>query len=461
MGKTKRQIETAPPADGIRNATRNPCRLCTPFGACMVYHGIAGCVPFIHGSQGCATYIRRYLIGHFREPVDIACSNFAEPSTVFGGKENLYTGLANVMAQYNPEMVGICTTCLAETIGEDLPMLIHEFRKKAGDHPLPKIVHAATPSYCGTHTDGFNRAVRSVVEALATNTKKHDGINLFSGMLSPADIRYLKEILADFDLPAAIVPDYSDSFDGVVWGQYEKNIEHGTPIADIEKAAGAKASIEFRSTASSRDSAGGYLLGRFGTPYYGMPMPISIKDTDRFFGVVSQLSGRIPPAKYDGERGRLVDAYVDGHKYTFEKRAVVYGEEDMVVAMAGFLAEIGMIPVLCATGGHSGRLREALAEEIPEWMSEIRVLEDTDFWDIASVAREVKPDIILGNSNGYKLKRELGIPLIRVGLPIHDRIGAARILHVGYRGAQQLYDRIVNALIEQQQEESSVGYTHI
>jgi nitrogenase molybdenum-iron protein NifN len=259
---------------------------------------------------------------------------------------------------------------------------------------------------------------------------------------------------------ATVLPDYSDSFDGVVWGQYEKNIEHGTPIEDIEKAGGARATIEFRSTASSKDSAGGYLLGRFGTPYYGMPIPISVKDTDRFFSVVSQLSGRVPPAKYDGERGRLIDAYVDGHKYVFEKRAVVYGEEDLVVSLASFLAEIGVIPVLCASGGHSRRLRDALAEQIPELMPDVTV-EDTDFWDITTAAKELKPDFIVGNSNGYKLKRELGIPLIRVGLPIHDRIGAARVLHVGYRGAQQLYDRVVNALIEQQQEESPVGYTHI
>ena len=49
------------------------------------------------------------------------------------------------------------------------------------------------------------------------------------------------EIMADFGLPVMVLPDYSDSFDGVVWGQYEKNIEHGTAIGDIEKAAGARA----------------------------------------------------------------------------------------------------------------------------------------------------------------------------------------------------------------------------
>ena len=55
-------------------ATRNACKLCAPLGACLALRGVAGAVPFLHGSQGCATYIRRYLISHFREPVDIAVS---------------------------------------------------------------------------------------------------------------------------------------------------------------------------------------------------------------------------------------------------------------------------------------------------------------------------------------------------------------------------------------------------
>ena len=57
-------------------ATRNPCKLCSPLGASLVFKGIRGAVPILHGSQGCATYIRGYFISHFREPVDIASSNF-------------------------------------------------------------------------------------------------------------------------------------------------------------------------------------------------------------------------------------------------------------------------------------------------------------------------------------------------------------------------------------------------
>ena len=37
---------------------------------------------------------------------------------------------------------------------------------------------------------------------------------------------------------------------------------------------------------------------------------------------------------------------------------------------------------------------------------------------------------------------------MRVGIPIHDRVGAQRILTVGYRGAMELLDRITNTILE-------------
>ena len=36
-------------------ASRNACKLCAPLGASMVFKGIEGCIPMLHGSQACAT----------------------------------------------------------------------------------------------------------------------------------------------------------------------------------------------------------------------------------------------------------------------------------------------------------------------------------------------------------------------------------------------------------------------
>ena len=147
--------------------------------------------------------------------------------------------------------------------------------------------------------------------------------------------------------------------------------------------------------------------------------------------------------------------------YVFGKRAIVYGEEDLVVGITSLLAEIGVRPVLCASGGKSGALRQAIADVAPNLSEQPRVSDGADFMSIAEQAKLLRPDIVIGNSKGYGIARDLGVPLVRVGFPIHDRIGGQRILHVGYRGAQRLFDRIVNALLESKQQSSSVGYSYM
>jgi len=139
-------------------STRNSCKLCAPLGASLVFKGIEGCVPLIHGSQGCATYIRRYMISHFKEPVDIASSNFSEETTVYGGSKNFITGIDNIIRQYKPKVIGIASTCLSETIGEDIPGHIRHYQESRADEtePLPIFIHTSTPSYCGSHADGFH-----------------------------------------------------------------------------------------------------------------------------------------------------------------------------------------------------------------------------------------------------------------------------------------------------------------
>jgi nitrogenase molybdenum-iron protein NifN len=455
--RTNANKKTAP----AFTATRNACKLCAPLGACLAFRGVEGAVPLLHGSQGCSTYIRRYLISHFKEPLDIASTNFSEATAIFGGKENLQIALKNVIRQYNPPVIGIATTCLAETIGDDVGHYLRQIRAENPDCKLPEIVNVSTPSYVGTHAEGFSAAVRAIVENLAQAGPRHDSINILPGIVSPADIRYLKDVFADFGLEMILLPDYSDTLDGPAWSEYQQIPQGGTPVESIRRMGSAKATIEFGATCDTVQTAGMLLEERFGVPIYKVSPPIGVIQTDQLYDVLEELSGRKAPETHCEERGRLVDAYVDAHKYVFGKRTIVYGEQDLVVGLASLLAEIGMIPVMCASGAETGRLAERIAEVAPDLTSEISVLEGADFAEIEDRTAELAPDIMIGNSKGYRLSHKLGIPLIRVGLPIHDRIDGPRILHVGYRGAQQLLDRIANALIEKTQDSSPVGYSYM
>ena len=444
-------------------ATSNACKLCSPLGASLVFRGIENCVPLLHGSQGCSTYIRRYLISHFNEPVDIASSNFTEETAVFGGGANLKLAVDNIVQQYHPALIGIGTTCLSETIGDDVPLILKHYARDNHDENGPVLVSVSTPSYSGTHIDGFHGAVKSTVAAVAEKRRSEPaGINIFPGMLSPADHRHLQEIFSDFGIQYNMLPDYSQTLDGPMWTEYHKIPQGGTPIPRIKAMGDASASIELGRVLAETPSAGQLLAEKFGIPHHRIGLPIGIKETDVLFDRISAATGRPMPEKYHQERARLIDAYADGHKYVFEARAVVYGEEDLVIGVASFLSEIGVVPALCASGGKSGHLKAKLGQVIDDFdAKQIQVMEGVDFVDIGEAARKVNPDFLIGNSKGYKIARDMKKPLIRIGFPIHDRMGGARIVHVGYRGAQQLFDTITNTIIASRQDSSPVGYFYM
>ena len=458
------------PAD--YKATQNACKLCSPLGASVAYKGFQGCVPLIHGSQGCATYIRRYLISHYKEPVDIASSNFTEDATIFGGDENFKAAVLNIINSYKPNIIGIASTCLSETIGDDINLFLHHFLAENKNIDCDFVL-ASTPSYQGTHIDGFHEAVAAVVKKFSKpgNTQNH--INLFPGFISTEDLRSLKEIFIDFGIECVLLPDYSESLDNPVWNTYHRIPEGGTSRADIERSGSGKASIEFgtilnRGSLTGRvknhsmsRTGGQYLKNTMNVPLTSLPLPIGIIQTDAFFEELEKLSGKKTPEKYIKQRGRLVDAYVDAHKYVFGKKAVVYGEEDFVVGMAAFLDDIGIELALVASGGESGILDSEIKKYCPENKDSVQVREGFDFERIKVWCERNKPDIIIGHSKGYYIARELNIPMVRVGFPIHDRMGGQRIKHLGYSGTQELFDKIVNALIEFKQNTSPVGYKYM
>jgi nitrogenase molybdenum-iron protein NifN len=477
-GALRGQGEAAvpPPREGVRGrhfiATRNACKLCTPLGACLAYKGIKGCVPLIHGSQGCATYIRRYMISHFREPVDIASSNFDENATIFGGKANCHAAINNIITQYKPEVLALTTTCLSETIGDDVKQFMGQYIAETKLENLPVFVTASTPSYQGTHADGFHEAILSTVTAMATKTSNEQRINLFPGMFSPADLRYLKQVMKEFGSTYTLLPDYSETLDGSSWSEYKRIPDGGTTIEEIKSTANAQFSIEFgkifnkggvskhKKSSARSQTAAGYLKEKFNVEYSSLPWPIGVEANDIFFKTLGSLCGKPIPEAYQNERGRLIDAYADGHKYVFGKKAIIYGEEDLVLALYRFLNEIGVDVIVVASGGKSGTLAAEIAE-ISKQPTLPLIRDNADFEELAEIARELKPDLLIGHSKGYYIARELDIPLVRVGFPIHDRLGGQRILHIGYEGTNNLFENIVNAMIEQNQNLSEVGYKYM
>lgn len=415
-----------------------------PMGAVMAFKGIEGSMVILHGSQGCSTYIRRHMAEHYNEPIDIASSSLNEQGTIYGGENNLKKGLRNIIKLYNPEIIGVATTCLAETIGEDIKRISEEFSVEEGLE-RNRIIPVSTPGYGGTQFEGYFAALTSVVKAMAGEARTNKKINIITPAINPGDVRNIKNLLDAFEIEYILLPDVSDTLDSPYSKEFKRIPEGGTRLEDIKEMSGAVATIEMGMSVPPGLSPGQYLLEKYNVPLYRCPLPIGLENTDCFLNLISKIAGKPIPLKFKKERGRFVDGMIDSHKYNGEGRAVIFGEPEIVYAVSKLCLENGIKPVLVCTGTQNTALKSLLkgADIEPPL-----IIDDTDFETIQKYSRELEANILIGNSDGKFISEKEGIPLVRVGFPIHDRVGGQRLAYTGYEGSMRLLDDITNTLLE-------------
>ncbi|AEF94007.1 oxidoreductase/nitrogenase component 1 [Desulfotomaculum nigrificans CO-1-SRB] len=428
------------------NVNENPCNMCMPMGGILAFKGLEQSMVIIHGSQGCATYMRRHMAEHFNEPVDVASSSLNEKGTIYGGEKNLKQGLDNVIKAYRPGVVGILTTCLAETIGEDIDRISQEYLKERGCNDLP-VVTVNSPGYGGTHTEGYWLTLRRIVTKLARKTETHSKINVIIPNISPADIREIKRILQLMQVEYVLLPDFSDTLDRPYQRPYRKIPEGGTKLADIVAMGGAAATIQFGLTVDDSMSPGKYLESEFGVPLYNLPLPMGVENTDLFINLLIKLTGNHLPPAIEQERGRLLDCMIDSHKYNAQGSSVIFGEPENVYGVVKICLENGIYPVVVATGSKNHNLKQLLDDLLVNSPVRCTVITEADFTTIRQKSRG-RANIAIGSSDGRYLTEKEGIPLVRYGFPIHDRTGGQRLLSVGYAGTTMFLDRVTNTLLE-------------
>lgn len=436
------------------NLNVNPCKMCMPMGSVSAFCGIKGCMTLLHGSQGCSTYIRRHMATHYNEPIDIASSSLTEEGTVFGGEKNLIKGLENLISLYHPEVIGVAATCLAETIGEDLPRMIRDFHANHPEHKV-KIIPVSASGYSGTQYEGFFTALKAILMFTDMNQGKHDKINIITGMISPGDTRYLKQLLTELNIDYILLPDLSENLDGVYQETYERLPVGGTSLEEISQMAGSRLSVELSAFISDEYSPAKYLHDQYGVPYVRCNMPVGLRDTDAFLNILIGSLEELPDT-IKKERGRYLDAMVDSHKYNAEGKAAIFGEPDFVYSMARLCLENGITPVVTATGAKCESLEKLLREQIHQ-VSNRFFIEDfiiSDFYDfdhIEKYAEKYGANLMIGSSDGRRIEEKLGIPLIRCAFPIHDHVGGQRERALGYEGSVTLLDRITNTLLHEKE----------
>ncbi len=445
-------LKLTPKETSNRSALRvNPCKTCQPVGAIYAALGVHNCMPHSHGSQGCASYHRTFLTRHFKEPAIASTSSFTEGASVFGGGSNIRTGVKNVFDIYDPDIIAVHTTCLSETIGDDLNAYIQDM-----DIPEGKlVVHSNTPSYVGSHINGFYNMMSGFITYLSKSTGTSNGkIAIFPGFVNPGDIREMKKIVSLMKIPFTMFPDQSGVMDSPMTGDYSMYPKGGTTVPEIVGLGDCKKVLALGELTSEEPAT--VLERKCKVPYTLLPLPIGIDATDKFIMELTQLSNEQVPYELEEERGQLVDLILDAHSYFYNKTVAIFGDPDTVLGLTRLVLEMGMIPkfVLTGTPGENFvRLAENLFEQYG--VEGCTAKAAGDLFELHQWIKNEKVDLLLGTTYGKQIARAENIPFVRAGFPVLDRYAHSYFPIVGYKGAMRLVEMIADALMDRQDKECS------
>jgi nitrogenase molybdenum-iron protein beta chain len=378
-------------------------------------------------------------------------SSFTEGSAVFGGQANLMQAISTMFSLYNPDVIAVHTTCLSETIGDDLVQMIAKARDE-GKIPEGKfVIHANTPSYVGSHVTGFSSMVKSLVTYFSHSSgHKRNLVNILPGWVEPSDMRELRRLGRLMSALINVFPDTSDVLDAPLSGEHEFYPKGGATVAQIASSGDALATIALGPTAST--AAAKALEEKCGVKHEVLELPIGLLATDRFVNSLRLRAGVRVPSGITDERGRLVDLIADMHQYFYRKRVALFGDPDQLVALTEFLVTLDMRPVYIVTGTPGKqflpRIEKALGGAAPE--VKVRHGAQADMFLLHQWIKNEGVDLLIGNSYGKYIARDEDIPFLRFGFPIMDRVGHSYFPNVGYSGAMRLAERILNALMDRQ-----------
>jgi nitrogenase molybdenum-iron protein NifN len=422
----------------------NPLKMSAPVGAALAFLGMDEALPLLHGSQGCTAFGLVLFVRHFRETIPLQTTAMNEVTTILGGLDNVEQALVNIHKRAKPKLIGLCSTGLTETKGDDIDGYLQLIREKHPELADMEVVHVSTPDFVGAFQDGWGKAVEAMVATFAKPSKVRRPwqVNILPGChLTPGDLEELRDIVESFGLLPIILPDLSGSLDGHIPENFLPTTIGGTQVADARDIGSSGFTIAIGEQMRPAAEA---LQRLAGVPFEVFDRLTGLGPCDELIALLAKISDTDVPAKLRRQRNQLLDAMLDGHFYFGGKRIAIAAEPDLLLSLGCWLTEMGAEIDTAVTSTASAASLPAL-HKLP--CAQVVVGDLEDFEQAA-----VDADLLITHSHGRQSAARLGIPLWRAGLPMFDRLGAAHKISIGYRGTRDLIFEVGNVLFENEHE---------
>ena len=392
-----------------------PMSTCKLFGAIRAVIGIKNTIPVIHGPRGCAYHIRYLLSIRSGSRIRICSTELSQEDVVFGAEDKLKETIITVDKKYKPDLIPVLSSCSTSIIGEDIQKVARELK----DDIKAEIITISAGGFESDQSGGYEEVLQTLIEDITiphhtTLKSKKPSINLIGVFRGGPDLLELKKTLKRMGININCV------------------LTSGSSIEDIKNIPKAHLNYSFCDISGIMPCK--ILEDEFKIPFTYYPFPIGFLNSLNFFETLLDYFGLNHPIQKEYDKLKPnIDYFsekLDGYKV-----AIIAGPT-RAIALASFVRELGMIPVLVSID----LIGEYTLKEL-EWAigdAKPRILIEPELGEIEKFIKEEQPDIILGGLGESYFSYDLEIPVLDV---MHGRE-----LTWGFQGALSISRKILKLI---------------
>jgi nitrogenase molybdenum-iron protein NifN len=409
----------------------NPIKLSQPMGALLCFLGIKNCMPLMHGAQGCASFSKVFFTRHFSDPIAIQTTAVNDITAVIdGGDYSISEAVKNITKKVKPDLVGLFTTGMTETKGDDIKGATYLLKDKQ------KMVYVHTPDFEGGLESGFSKSIEAIINQMVKETTNIDTnkVTLIPNVnLTPLEMEYIKDQIELFGYEVYLLPNLSDSLDGHLGLKQGALSSGGISIEDIENLGDSKLVITI---GNSVKNCGQTLLKKNEKiQHLHFDTLGGLLEADEFYKqlcISKDLSK--PHPKIIKWRKRLQDALLDTHFAIGGTKVVVAAEPDQILSISKVIKEAGAYITAAVSPTKSPSLDKVQADKII-------------IGDMEDVEKElIKADFVISNFHCERLAKKYNKAFIIRGFPNYEIVGNQLKNDLLYEGSSYFLFEIANII---------------
>ncbi len=405
----------------------NPFKLSQPMGAALAFLGVRKCMPLMHGVQGCASFAREFFSCHFNKPIMIHTTSVNDISAVLdGGSLGIRSAVDNITEKKVPELIGLFSTGLTETKGDDL-------KSAASTLEIP-CVYVNTPDFEGSLQSGWALVVEALLEQQSEkkeSCKKGKILLLPHVSIGVVELERIKEFVSDFGFDEVLaLPDISTSFDVLEGKKDEFMSSGGISLGEIREIADCDVALAFGESMEKSLSMLHSKNPNIKTAL--IPSLGGLRANDYFVETLIGF-GYTAGEKVKRWRKRLQETLLDTHFTIGNARYLIALESDHALSIANIIEETGAKLQYIITP-HKSNIQNHLENTISVG----------DMIDTMEKTSEV--DILITNEHLSQSIKEQGKIFIPRGFPIFRSMGNMYKCDILYEGSSAFLYECSNAL---------------